>query len=725
MQLIEDASEQKLRGAYYTPPAIADFILQWGLNGDDNADVLEPSCGDGVFLERMADGSMLFHSVTAVEFEVAEAEKARAIKLHDSEVLTSDFHRFCLDTDKRFDLIVGNPPFIRYQYYDVAQQQLADVIFKRSKLKRTKLTNAWVTFVVGSCQLLKENGKMGFVIPSELLMVKYAQQLRKFLAQTFNKINIISFENLVFEEIQQEVVLLLCEKNGTNEHLIEHIEVRDSDGLQNLDPHRLEFPSKKIDFHTDKWTYYFLEKDELDFLEKIRTATMSKIATYSNVEVGITTGSNDYFTVPQSVVTLYQLQEYARPMVGRSVQVNSLCFTREDWQKNVDTGAKAHLLVFPPTAKEKFNKGTRAYIQYGEDNEINKGYKTSIRDYWYVIPSIKLSDALFLRRNNLYPKFVLNEAEAYTTDTMHRVFIHDGVNKKAFVASYYNSLSFAFAEILGRNFGGGCLELMPSEVEDIYLPYDEENEDLFDIIDSMLRHNATADEILDVTDEIILHQRMHLSREEVALARSIWHKIMGRRLNRETLEKKKEEKNPEPKVKYQQLNFLDLFDQYELENITENRVVRDAESPEYGKQPVVDLGKNVLVSLVKKDNEKKFLDGSATIYYTGKKFPTTVALNKLYYFMPYIKGKGVRDLFFIKIARLGYRKEGTAEEDKNDLRLVFEIEFVKQMFEDYKPIKLDIWRTFSDTTLERLCSSQNPSLSDKMAVDGEIHIRQK
>ena len=49
--------------------------------------------------------------------------------------------------------------------------------------------------------------------------------------------------------------------------------------------------------------------------------------------------------------------------------------------------------------------------------------------------------------NNLYPKFVLNEAGA---DAMHRVFIKEGVNKKAFVASYYNSLSFAFAEILGR-----------------------------------------------------------------------------------------------------------------------------------------------------------------------------------------------------------------------------------------------------------------------------------
>ena len=62
MQLIEDASKQKLRGAYYTPYSIADFILRWGINGVDNADVLEPSCGDGVFLECMSKEKMLFHS---------------------------------------------------------------------------------------------------------------------------------------------------------------------------------------------------------------------------------------------------------------------------------------------------------------------------------------------------------------------------------------------------------------------------------------------------------------------------------------------------------------------------------------------------------------------------------------------------------------------------------------------------------------------------------------
>lgn len=702
MQLIENATSQKLRGAYYTPPVIARFILQWGINGSSDLNILEPSCGDGVFLECIANDKMLYNSVTAVEYEEEEAMKARAITLHDSEVVNADFHRFCLDTDKRFNLVVGNPPFIRYQYYNPEQQKLADEIFKRSKLKRTKLTNAWVTFVVGCSQLLTETGKMGFVIPSELLMVKYAQQLRQYLAKNFNKINIISFENLVFEEIQQEVVLLLCEKNGTDEHLIEHIEVKDADGLLSLDPHRLKFPTKKIDFHTDKWTYYFLEKEELDLLEKVK-CNMPSIATYANVEVGITTGANDYFTIPKSIVDLYNLEEYARPMVGRSVQVNSLCFTNKDWQTNVDSEAKAHLLVFPSGVKKNGNDGVRAYIENGEKEGVNKGYKTGIRDEWYIIPSIKLSDALFLRRNNQYPKFVLNEAKAYTTDTMYRVFIKEGVNKKAFVASYYNSLSFTFAEILGRNFGGGCLELMPSEVGGIYMPYRAENEALFAGIDRMLRQKKTADEILDYTDRIILHEGMGLSIEEVQTARSIWHKIMGRRLSRETLEKKKEVKT-EKKTKYAQLNFLDLFEQYQNNNIVENSIVRE-DMVEYvasSHKHLINESKNVLISLVKKDNFEQYLDKSAKIYYTGKRFPSTVALNKLYYFMPYLKGKGIRDLYLIKIARVGTRREGQSGEDKNDFRLVFEIEYVTQLFDDYQSIDLKIWRTFTDTTLKNL-----------------------
>lgn len=112
--------------------------------------------------------------------------------------------------------------------------------------------------------------------------------------------------------------------------------------------------------------------------------------------------------------------------------------------------------------------------------------------------------------------------------------------------------------------------------------------------------------------------------------------------------------------------------------------------------------KNLLISYVKNDNVDRFLDGSANIYYTGKKFPATVALNKLYYFMPYIKGKGIKDLYLIRIARVGTRKEGQPDNNPNDFRLVFEVEFIKHLFEDYKPIRLEIWDTFTDTTLEKI-----------------------
>ena len=702
MQLIEDASTQKLRGAYYTPPAIASFILHWGINGSVNADILEPSCGDGVFLEQIAREQMLFHRITAVEYEATEAEKTKAIGLHDSEVINTDFHRFCLDTKQKFNLVVGNPPFIRYQYYDEHQQELAAEIFAKAGLKRSKLTNAWVTFVVGCSLLLKEKGKMGFVVPSELLQVTYAQQLRKYLAHFFNKINIISFENLVFEEIQQEVVLLLCEKNDTNEHLIEHIEVKDAEGLSSLDPHRLRLPTKQIDFHTDKWTYYFLDKEELDFLNKIRSSNMPTIGSYANVEVGITTGANGYFTVSKSIVEMYQLQDYACPMVGRSVQVNSISFTTADWQHNLRHGAKANLLVFPSKVKENGEDGVKAYIASGEQSGINKGYKTSIRDDWYVIPSIKVSDALFLRRNNIYPKFVLNEAKAYTTDTMHRVFINKGVNHKAFVVSYYNSLSFAFAEILGRNFGGGVLELMPSEVEGIYLPYCEKNEKLFERVEQMVRDKKAADVILDFTDKELLQKGMGFSDKEIKMARSIWQKLMGRRLNRETLVKAVPEmKEKKATAKVRQINFSDVLQHYPI-NIIENKCHIHSQSKSKTREPEVDLTKNVLISYVRADNMEHFIDQSAKIYYTGKRFPSVVALNKLYYFMPYIKRKGIRDLYLIKIARVGTRKEGQPDNDPNDFRLVFELEFVKQLFADYKPIELTIWHTFTDTTIKDL-----------------------
>lgn len=144
------------------------------------------------------------------------------------------------------------------------------------------------------------------------------------------------------------------------------------------------------------------------------------------------------------------------------------------------------------------------------------------------------------------------------------------------------------------------------------------------------------------------------------------------------------------------VDFLQLKEQYPDE------IVNNIDIEQLPNGAELNLDKNLLVSLVKADNMEQYLDQSAKIYYTGKKFPSTVALNKLYYFMPYIKGKGIKDLYFIKIARVGTRKEGQPDNDPNDFRLVFEIEFVKQLFEDYKKVHLDIWQTFKDITLGNL-----------------------
>ena len=150
-----------------------------------------------------------------------------------------------------------------------------------------------------------------------------------------------------------------------------------------------------------------------------------------------------------------------------------------------------------------------------------------------------------------------------------------------------------------------------------------------------------------------------------------------------------------------QLDFVSVLQQYPT------NIVNHSTEKIKKKDVKYDKTRNVLISYVKSDNIEQYLDRSAKIYYTGKKFPSTVALNKLFYFMPYLKGKGIRDLYLIKIARVGTRKEGQLDNDPNDFRLVFELEFVDELFDTYQPIHLDIWQSFTDTNMTELFSKIN------------------
>jgi len=103
MVLINEASKEKLRGGFYTPKDIADFMLRWAINGNKNFDILEPSCGDGVFLRIMKEKQIPFNSVTAIEFDQVEYEKAAEIGLENSVLINDDFHNYCLTTQDKFD----------------------------------------------------------------------------------------------------------------------------------------------------------------------------------------------------------------------------------------------------------------------------------------------------------------------------------------------------------------------------------------------------------------------------------------------------------------------------------------------------------------------------------------------------------------------------------------------------------------------------------------------
>ena len=121
------------------------------------------------------------------------------------------------------------------------------------------------------------------------------------------------------------------------------------------------------------------------------------------------------------------------------------------------------------------------------------------------------------------------------------------------------------------------------------------------------------------------------------------------------------------------------------------------------KQYTLDPAKHLLIGLVKKDNEEYFLKEEPTkIYYTGKTktFPSTVVINKLYYFMPYIKEKGVRDLYLIRVARIGNKSEIHIESNDEEPRLVFELEYLESLPE-YQMVKLHkYW--YKDTLLGRI-----------------------
>lgn len=540
MRLKKDSSEQKLRGAYYTPLQLANAMVSLVVSQNIN-NVLEPSCGDGVFLDSLASLNFIndIPDVTAVEIEPDEAEKVRNNYKENANVhvLNEDFLGFYQQVygKQTYDLILGNPPYIRYQYLTETQRDIQSRILTSHGMKSNKLINAWVAFLVACVQLLSENGKIAFVIPAEILQVVYAEDLRLFLSNQFSKITLLTFEQLVFPDIEQEILVFIGEK-GKEEKGIRIIELSDLEDFKKLNLNSNGF--QKLEHVKEKWTKYFVSAEEIKVIQSIRDdKRFTKFSDLALINVGITTGNNTYFSVDKATNKQYDLSSVTLPLIGRSSHVHGIYFTDSDWQENIQDNKRAMLISFPNTPYETYPTKHKEYIKLGEKNGENKGYKCSIRDRWYIIPSVWIPDAFFLRRNNLYPKFVLNRCNAVSTDTMHRIKFNEGVNAENVLLSYYNSISFAFTEICGRSYGGGVLEILPGEVGNIMLPVIKNIDEalknkLLERIDIIVRNDENIEKALDLVDQKLLVEVLGIDKNICISCRQIWKRMQKRRLGR-------------------------------------------------------------------------------------------------------------------------------------------------------------------------------------------------
>lgn len=536
----------KLRGGYYTPSPIAKFICSWAIQ-NNNDSVLEPSCGDGNFIEAAiqrfnelgVNGDDLYGRIRGIELIPEEAQKAvnRAANfgLNGDTIVNNDFFSFISNQeDIAYDSIIGNPPFIRYQNFPPEHRDIAIQMMEELGLKPNKLTNIWVPFLVICSSLLAENGRLGMVIPAELFQVKYAEQTRVFLSKFFERITIVTFKKLVFDGIQQEVVIILCEKSVPNAQGIRVLQIDNLDQLSDIDFDAVaEIEVVDIRHDNEKWTKYFLNPREIDFLREIKDSNRIPLANnILDADVGIVTGRNEFFMLKKSQVTEWNLQDVTTKVVSKSNQLSGIIFNDSDFDANAQKNLPNQLFLPENTEFNLLDKHSKQYIKYGEEKEFHTGYKCRIRKKWYITPSLWIPQGFALRQVNRYPKLVLNQVEASSTDTIHRVrFISEEYSPGSIVICFLNSLTFAFSEVTGRSYGGGVMTFEPTEIEELLIPVVENHGIDVNLIDELIREDR-IEEVLDIVDKAVLIDHYGFTLEETLELRNIWLKMSDRRINR-------------------------------------------------------------------------------------------------------------------------------------------------------------------------------------------------
>jgi len=466
----EDVTPEKLRGGFYTPePLVAHCYSRIReLTDESQIRLLEPSVGDGAFLRGLANSSDLrprLAAVHGVELVPAEAEKARtalAVAGLPGTVDVASALAWASTTDEWFDAAVGNPPFVRYQFLSPADKASLPKLSERLKVPMPGVGNVWIPVFLGALGRLRPGGAFAFVIPTECFTGCSAGVVRKWLTTFAAELRFDLFPPQSFPGVLQEVTVLSGRRVAEADAPAAITVVEHSAGQA---PRRWGYPLRTDD---RTWMRYLLEPRHLGAVaDALDLGTVHRLHEVAKLEVSIVTGANDFFCVDDATVAAYDLEAWIEPLLPRSRHALGLCYSGLDQDATREAGARCWFLNFDarrPDPKE--HAGPARYLEQGKAAALHERYKCRIREPWYRVPSIRSGGLLLSKRSHLFPRLILNEARSLTTDTIYRGEMRSDteISKAALVASFHNSLTLLTAELEGRSFGGGVLELVPSEV---------------------------------------------------------------------------------------------------------------------------------------------------------------------------------------------------------------------------------------------------------------------
>lgn len=468
----DTAGVRKARGAFFTPPDVAAYVAAWAVRAADDS-VLEPSCGEAAFLlpavqrlRAMGAQEDLRRQVHGAELHAASAAEARSMLRAagvDVTIHTADFLR--RDTEVKFTAVIGNPPYVRYQAFSGESRASAKRAALRAGVTLTNLASSWAAFTVHSALHVEQGGRLGLVLPAEILSVNYAAPVRDFLMQAFRRVRLVFFAERVFPGVMEDVVLLLAE--GRGEGPTDHCELlhaRNGAALVDLADADVRRWSPRPG---SRWSLALVDAGAGQaYADVTATPRFNDLESWGSTTLGMVTGNNGFFALSGAEVSARGLtrQDVVRISPPGSGHLRAMSLTMAQLDRLDDNGKSTWM--FRPSGEP--SRAGKAYIVEGEKRGVDQAYKCQVRTPWWRVPYLATADLLLTYMNADTARLCVNGAKVHHLNSVHGVYLNDDVRalgRDLLPLAALNSVTMLGAELVGRSYGGGVLKLEPREAD--------------------------------------------------------------------------------------------------------------------------------------------------------------------------------------------------------------------------------------------------------------------